>query len=87
MTLFNKYRVSTSRMIAEYETRFKEYEDVLVDMRIKLDMLEMRASDASPVSQETCDASDANDGPKTIRRNLEQEGKGLVDYVLNTHIY
>ena len=82
VTLFNKYRVSTSRMIAEYETRFKEYEDVLVDMRIKLDMLEMRASDTSPVSQETCDASDANDGAKTIRRNLEQEGKGLVDYVL-----
>lgn len=83
ITFFNKYRASASQTVAEYESRFKEYEDMLVDMRVKLDTLEIRgSSDASQVSHEIGDVSDANHKPKAIRRSLEQEGKGLVDYVL-----
>jgi DNA-binding HxlR family transcriptional regulator len=81
ITFFNRYRASTSQTVAQYESRFKEYEDMLVDMRVKLDTLELR-SDVSQVSQEVGDVSDANHKPKAVRRSLEQEGKGLVDYVL-----
>lgn len=82
ITFFNRYRASTSQTVAQYESRFKEYEDMLVDMRVKLDTLELRGSDVSQVSQETGDVSDANHKPKAVRRSLEQEGRGLVDYVL-----
>ncbi len=84
ITFFNKYRASASRTLVEYESRFKEYEDMLVDMRVKLDMLELRSmgNDVSQISQEISDVCDANHKPKIPRRNLEQEGKGLVDYVL-----
>jgi hypothetical protein len=83
ITFFNKYKTSASQTLAQYESKFKEYEDMLVDMRVKLDTLELRAiSDVSQISQEISDARDANHKPKTLRRNLEQEGKGLVDYVL-----
>jgi len=81
ITFFNKYKASASQTVAQYESRFKEYEDMLVDMRVKLDTLELR-SDVSQVSQETSDIIDANHKPKAVRRSLEQEGKGLVDYVL-----
>lgn len=81
ITFFNRYKASTSQTVAQYESRFKEYEDMLVDMRVKLDTLELR-SDVSQVSQEVGDVSDVNHKPKAVRRSLEQEGKGLVDYVL-----
>jgi hypothetical protein len=62
----------------------REYEDMLVDLRIRLDTLEMRnggrIGDASQaVSQQI---SDVGHKPMTIRRKLEQEGSGMVDYVL-----
>jgi predicted HTH transcriptional regulator len=83
ITFFNKYRASASQTLAQYESKFKEYEDMLVDMRIRLDTLELRSvSDVSQMSQEISDDRDANHKPKTPRRSLEQEGKGLVDYVL-----
>lgn len=83
VVFFNRYRSNISNTLVEYETRFKEYEDMLVDMRIKLDTLELRSNNGvSQVSQEVSDIIDANHKPKVIRRNLEQEGKGLVDYVL-----
>jgi hypothetical protein len=85
MMFFNKYRAgSTAQPFVEYEHRFKEYEDMLVDLKIRLDMMELRASsDVSQISHEISDVSrDVNHGAKVIQRNLEQEGKGLVDYVL-----
>jgi CTP-dependent riboflavin kinase len=47
-------------------------------------MMELRASsDVSQISHEISDVSrDVNHGAKVIQRNLEQQGKGLVDYVL-----
>lgn len=86
ITFFNRYRAgATTQPFAEYEYRFKEYEDMLVDLKIKLDTMELRASseDVSQASHEIGDVTrDVNHSPKIIRRNLEQEGKGLVDYVL-----
>lgn len=58
---------------------------MLVDLKIRLDMMELRSSgdDVSQTSHELGDVTcDVNHNPKIIRRSLEQEGKGLVDYVL-----
>lgn len=79
ITFFNRYRVGAVTQ------PFAEYEDMLVDLKIRLDTMELRASsgDVSQASHEIGDVSrDVNHSPKIIRRNLEQEGKGLVDYVL-----
>lgn len=83
--IFNRLKwVDTPGAIAEYSRRMKEYEDMLVDLRIRLDTLEIRSgeriSDASQtVSQQV---SDTGHKPIVIRRTLEQEGSGMVDYVL-----
>ena len=86
VTFFNRYRAgATAQPFVEYEHRFKEYEDILVDLKIRLDTMELRAysGDVSQASHELGDVSrDVNHNPKIIRRSLEQEGKGLVDYVL-----
>lgn len=73
---------AASHLVAEYSRRLREYEDMLVDLKIRLDTLEIRnsASDVMPsVSQE---ASDAGHKPRTIRKSREQEGSGMADYVL-----
>ena len=45
VTFFNRYRVgATVQPFVEYEQRFKEYEDMLVDLKIRLDMMELRSS-------------------------------------------
>ena len=85
--VFNKYRYSASSSITGLEERLGRYEDFMTDIRIKLDLLELRSSGyhASRSSHENRDDGDNNTFnhmPKMIRRNLEQEGKGLVDYVL-----
>lgn len=80
--LFNRYRNNTTQTMVDHEQRFKEYESMLVDMKIRLDTMELRTStrDISRPSQDS-DAT-ASHKVRTIRRDLEQEGKGLVDYVL-----
>lgn len=82
--IFNRLRPSygTHEVEGEYATRMKEYEGMLVDLRIRLDTLEIRTGETSqPVSQHVSDTSH-NTKPPTIRRTLEQEGVGMVDYVL-----
>ncbi len=82
--IFNRVRPSfgTHETTGEYARHMKEYEDMLVDLRIRLDTLEIRAGEAShPISQHISDTSH-NIKPPTIRRTLEQEGAGMVDYVL-----
>ena len=82
--IFNRVRpsFSTHEAVAEYTRHMKEYEDMLVDLRIRLDTLEIRTGEASqPISQHVSDTSH-NMKPATIRRTLEQEGAGMVDYVL-----
>ena len=82
--IFNRLKPSfgTHEVEAEYTNRMKEYEDMLVDLRIRLDTLEIRTGETSqPVSQHISDTSH-NTKPTTIRRTLEQEGVGMVDYVL-----
>jgi hypothetical protein len=84
--IFNRVKPSFGAHQAqvEYVGRMKEYEDMLVDLRIRLDTLEIRTGETSqPVSQHVGDAShNINIKPATIRRTLEQEGAGMVDYVL-----
>ncbi len=71
-----------ARHMKEYARHMKEYEDMLVDLRIRLDTLEIRTAETSqPVSQHISDTSHNVKAP-TIRRTLEQEGVGMVDYVL-----
>lgn len=87
IAFFNRYRSYAAQTSAMYERRLKEYEDMLVDMRIRLDTMELRSSinhgDMSQTSRESGDVEgDVSHRHKVIRRNLEQEGKGLVDYVL-----
>lgn len=79
--IFNRLkRINAPETVGEYERRMHEYEDMLVDLRIRLDTLEIRTGDAShAVSQP---AGDVGHKPMTIRRTLEQEGGGMVDYVL-----
>jgi len=77
-------RVDAPEVIQEYGRRMREYEDMLVDLRIRLDTLEIRTGERSgdtsqQVSQQV---SDIGHKPVTIRRTLEQEGNGMVDYVL-----
>jgi hypothetical protein len=83
---FARHRTLSAEVTDEYERRMREYEDMLVEMRIQLDILELRANDVShvshQVSQKSGDASDGGHKPRAIRRNLEQEGKGLVDFVI-----
>lgn len=83
---FIRYRSGRQQTLAEYESRFREYEEMLVDMRIRVDMLEIRSRTESsqPPSQAGSDVSDTShmQPPRSIRRNLEQEGKDLVEYVL-----
>ncbi|MFQ5940295.1 MAG: hypothetical protein ACE5KA_01150 [Nitrososphaerales archaeon] len=87
--VFNRYRPTTSHVAPDYESRFRAYEEMLVDMRIRVDTLELRATEgaasqvshASQVSQESHDQA-ISDKPKTVRRSFEQEGTQLVDYVL-----
>jgi len=80
--LFNRYRNNATQTMVDYEQRFREYESMLVDMKIRLDTMELRTSvcDTSRPSQD----SDAAAGHKVraVRKDLEQEGKGLVEYVL-----
>jgi hypothetical protein len=82
--IFNRVRpsFSTHEAQVEYVGRMKEYEDMLVDLRICLDTLEIRTGETSqPTSQHVSDTSH-NTKPPAIRRTLEQEGAGMVDYVL-----
>jgi hypothetical protein len=81
--IFNRVkRVDTPAI--EYQRRMQEYEDMLVDLRIRLDTLEIRSgSDIAHNTSQTASqqASDVGHKP-TIRKTLEQEGVGMVDYVL-----
>ena len=80
--IFNRLKspLGTREAIAEYSQRIREYEDMLVDLRIRLDTMEIRAGEPSQsISQHV---SDIGHKPTTIRRTLEQEGAGMVDYVL-----
>ncbi len=82
--IFNRVKPSfgTHEADVEYAGRMKEYEDMLVDLRIRLDTLEIRNVETSqPVSQHISDTTH-NTKPPAIRRTLEQEGAGMVDYVL-----
>ena len=82
--IFNRLRPSfgTHEVEGEYTRHMKEYEGMLVDLRIRLDTLEIRTGETSqPVSQQISDISH-NTKPSNIRRTLEQEGAGMVDYVL-----
>ena len=82
--IFNRLKPSfgTHEVEGEYARHMKEYEDMLVDLRIRLDTLEIRTGETSqPVSQHVSDASHNTKLP-AIRRTLEQEGVGMVDYVL-----
>lgn len=81
--IFNRVRPSIGTQEAvEYARQMKDYEDMLVDLKIRLDTLEIRTAETSqPVSQHVSDASH-NTKPPAIRRTLEQEGAGMVDYVL-----
>ncbi len=81
MMIFNRLRrIDAPETGAEYESRMREYEDMLVDLRIHLDTLEIRMGDASQTVSQP--AGDAGHKPMTIRRTLEQEGGAMVDYVL-----
>jgi DNA-binding HxlR family transcriptional regulator len=94
--IFNRLKAQNvlSEPKAGYERSMREYENMLVDLRIRLDALEIRTGDAlmatsRPESQPTAQAGDINHMPAqvqnakpVIRRALEQEGAGLVDYVL-----
>lgn len=91
--IFTRFRSKEAAPEAhvQYESRIREIEDVLVDLRIGLDTLEIRSGDASqPLSQQTQQASDVGHmqtpipvvSKPSIRRALEQEGIGMVDYVL-----
>jgi len=83
--IFNRLkRVDTPEAIAEYSRRMKEYEDMLVDLRIRLDILEIRSGERTHDASQTVsqEVGDAGHKPITIRRTLEQEGSGMVDYVL-----
>ena len=90
ITFFIKYRSSTSKTFMGYEGKFKEYEGMLVDICVRLDMLELRiANNMSQQSQKIRDVSDVirdvsnvSHSSKIIQRNLEQEGKRLVNHVL-----
>lgn len=87
--IFNRVkRVGPNEIVAEYARRMKEYEDMLVDLRIRLDTMEIRTGDASQTtSQEISDVGHKLEPalepkPMVIRRRIEQEGVGMVDYVL-----
>jgi len=81
MMVFNRLkRIDAPEAVAGYERRMREYEDMLVDLRIRLDTLEIRMGDTSQTVSQP--ASDASHKPMTIRRALEQEGGAMVDYVL-----
>ena len=84
--IFNRLRHSDVPEVAEYSRRMKEYENMLVDLRIRLDTLEIRSGErTSDVSQIVSQkVSDTGHKPKpiTIRRTFEQESGSMVDYVL-----
>ncbi len=83
--LFTKVRTPDGpKAFSDYERRLREYEDMLVDLKIGLDTLEIRTSDKSrPASQIVSQpAGDAGHKPMAIRRTLQQEGGGMLDYVL-----
>lgn len=74
-----------------YGSRMKEYEDLLVDLMIRLDTLEMRSGQSAEgrtmiTSQHPPSASqgrDASHSPAPIHRMIAaQDGKGMVEYVL-----
>ncbi|MFQ5969487.1 MAG: winged helix DNA-binding protein [Nitrososphaerales archaeon] len=84
--VFNRLKspgnASMPHLVAEYTRRLREYEDMLVDLKIRLDTLQIRNSISDvmpPVSQE---ASDTGHMPRTLRKSQEQEGVGMADYVL-----
>ncbi len=85
--LFYKYRGSALFSLTSLDERLGRYEDFMTDVRIKLDLLELRSSGygssrSSYEIRDECDGNTSNHMPKMMRRNLEQEGKGLVEYVL-----
>jgi len=82
--IFNRFkRIDVPGAIAEYSRRIREYEDMLVDLRIRLDTLEIRTERTGDTSQKVSQqVSDIGHKPIAIRRTLEQEGSGMVDYVL-----
>ncbi len=80
--IFNRFRVGAP-VVAEYDKRMREYEDMLVDLRIRLDTLEIRSGERTSDTSQTVSQQPSDAGHKpTIRRTLEQEGSGMVDYVL-----
>ncbi|MEM2760559.1 MAG: hypothetical protein QXU32_01410 [Nitrososphaerales archaeon] len=83
VTFFNRHRSGSSFVLSEYESKLREYESMLVDLKVRLDTMELRtAKVSSQVSQGVGDVSDDNHSRTVIRRDLEQQGKGMVDYVL-----
>ncbi len=73
---------ATSHLVAEYSRRLREYEDMLVDLKIRLDTLEIRNSSNDVMPSVSQGASDTGHRPGTIRKSHEQEGSGMADYVL-----
>lgn len=83
--IFNRFKgVDAPEAIAEYSRRIREYEDMLVDLRIRLDTLEIRSGERTGDASQTASQQigDAGHKPITIRRTFEQESGGMVDYVL-----
>ena len=82
--IFNRFKRVDVPEIAEYGRRMREYEDMLVDLRIRLDTLEIRSGERTHDASQTVSqqGSDAGHKPMTIRRTLEQENGSMVDYVL-----
>jgi len=83
--IFNRVKRADAPVIEEYRRRMQEYEDMLVDLRIRLDTLEIRSGSGERVddASQTTSQQVRDTGHKpTIRRTLEQEGVGMVDYVL-----
>lgn len=73
---------AASHLVAEYSRRLREYEDVLVDLKIRLDTLEIRNSSSDVMPSVSQEASDTGHRPGTIGKSHEQEGSGMADYVL-----
>lgn len=73
---------AASHLVAEYSRRLREYEDMLVDLKIRLDTLEIRNSGNDVMPSVSQEASDAGHKPGITRKSHEQEGSGMADYVL-----
>lgn len=73
--------------VGGYRRRLREYEDLLVDLMVRLDTLEVRGqkgrgketSHPSGISQAP---RDARHSPGAVRRMVAQEANGMVEYVL-----